>query len=194
MSDPIYFEDREALREWFRKNQNQRSELILGYYKKHTQRPSVSWSESVEEALCFGWIDSVRRTIDEDRWCIRMTPRRPKSHWSRVNIESVERLKEAGLMTEAGLRAWASRDPSRSAQAAYEKPELELEPAYVKLLRSNPPAWKFFQDLAPGYRRTTIHWVMGAKREATRDRRARILLECCSEELKIPSLRRNPKS
>lgn len=190
MPEPIYFPNRAALRDWFQSNGRSHDELILGYYKRHTKRPSVTWEESVEEALCFGWIDGIRRTIDEARWCIRMTPRRPKSHWSRVNIETMERLKETDRVTEAGLKAYEARDPARSAQAAYEKPELELDQIYVEMLRANPKAWEFYQELAPGYRKTSIHWVMSAKREATRNKRAQILLESCSQGLKIPSLRK----
>lgn len=162
----------------------------MGLYKVSSDKNSIRWSEAVEEALCFGWIDGLRKSIDDDSYRIRFTPRKPDSHWSRKNIETVERLKADGRMHPAGLRAYRQRNVEKSAQASYEQEEVSLKKEYEDKIRANPKAWAFFQELAPGYTRTSIHWVMSAKKEKTRQRRLQILIESCEKGQKIPLLRR----
>ncbi len=189
-----YFEDPASLREWFEQHHDTERELILGYYKVATGRASVTWSESVDQAICFGWIDGVRRTIDEQRYCIRFTPRRAGSIWSAVNIRKVRELKKQGLMTQPGLDAWAARSRQRSVRYAYEQGNVQLDPAYEKKLRANAKAWAYFESLAPSYRKPSVWWVMSAKQEKTRLRRLDILIDCSSKGTKIPSLVRKSKS
>lgn len=149
----------------------------MGLYKVSADKTSIGWSEAVEEAFCFGWIDGLRKSIDDDSYKIRFTPRKPDSHWTRKNIETVEQLKTDGRMHTAGLRAYRQRDEEKSAQASYEQEEVSLKKEYQEKIRANPKAWAFFQKLAPGYTKTSIHWVMSAKKEKTRQRRLQILIE-----------------
>ena len=186
-----YFKCSDELRRWFEENHNTSIELILGYYKKATNKPSVTWSESVDQALCFGWIDSIKRTINKERYCIRFTPRNPKSHWSAVNIAKVKTLKAAGLMKKEGLEAFSKMDPKNSEKGSYESRQYStLSKKYVLELKKNKVAWQHFSQLAPGYKRNTIHWIMSAKREETISRRLKILIESCENGQLIPLLRK----
>ena len=186
-----FFKTAADLRVWFEKNHETETELFLGYYKKASGIPSVDWSESVDQALCYGWIDGIRRSIDEKSYQIRFTPRRPKSHWSTVNIKKIEQLIKAGLMKAPGLAAWERRDEKNSGKAAFEQKKVVLDPAYEKKVRANSKAALFFfEQLAPSYRKISIHWVMSAKQEATQLRRLGILIESSEQGLKIPQLRK----
>ena len=190
MQKAIFFKTQKDLRKWFEKNHLSKGELILGYYKKATKKPSVDWSESVDEAICFGWIDGIRRKIDEESYSIRFTPRNPKSHWSAVNLEKVKRLTKEGLMYPAGVEAFKKMDPKNSKQFAYEQKNITLDKNYEAQIKANKKAWAFFEKLAPSYRKVTIYWVMSAKQEATRQRRLKVLIESSEAGLKIPSLRK----
>lgn len=194
MVTAIYFEDPASLRAWFERYHDAEQELILGYYKMASGKPSVSWSESVDQAICFGWIDGVRRSIDEQRYCIHFTPRRAGSIWSAVNIRKVRELKKQGLMTQSGLDAWAARSHERSVRYSYEQKNVQLSPAYEKKLRANAKAWAYFESLAPSYRKPSVWWVMSAKQEKTRLRRLDILIDCSSKGTKIPSLVRKKRT
>jgi uncharacterized protein YdeI (YjbR/CyaY-like superfamily) len=165
---PLYFANQTEFREWLEKNHKTESELIVGYYKKGSGKPNMTWSQSVDEALCFGWIDGVRRSIDKECYCIRFTPRRPNSTWSTVNINKVEELIKQGLMQQAGLEIYQHRKSDKSATASYENRPKELETELAVRFKSNKFAWEFFSRQAPSYQRTIIYWIMSAKQEKTK--------------------------
>ena len=175
---PMYFRSPAEFREWLEQHHESAAELLVGFHKRNTGRPSLTWPQSVDEALCFGWIDGVRRTVDETRYTIRFTPRRAKSTWSAVNVKRVAELTKQGRMHAAGLAAFAARDPERTAIYAYEQPHDEqvLSAEYRLQLEGNKKAWTFFQAQAPWYQRNTSRWVMSAKKEETRLRRLATLI------------------
>ena len=180
--DPLYFDNPAALRQWFAEHAHHASELIVGFMKKGSGHPSISWPESVDEALCVGWIDGVRHRIDEERYKIRFTPRKAGSHWSAVNIERVAVLQAQGRMTPAGLAAFDKRTEAKSRKAAYEQETMpELSEAELQRLRKTPAAWAYFQGLPPGYLKRVVWWVVSAKQAATRDKRLGILIQACAE-------------
>ena len=186
---PVFFPRQSDLRKWFEKNSGKEKELIIGYYKKATAIPSVDWSQSVDEAICFGWIDGIRKRIDDESYQIRFTPRNPKSHWSKVNIEKAENLIKKGLMKPAGLKLYKNRDKNKSGRASYEQQNVELREDFIEQLKKNKKAFDFFYNrLAPSYRKATIHWVMSAKQEETKLRRLNILIESSAKEEKVPPL------
>lgn len=189
--DPTFFENQHAFRKWLEKNHKNEDELWLGYYKKSTELPSITWPESVDEALCFGWIDGIRKKLDEKSYVIRFTPRRPTSHWSDVNIKRVAFLKKKGLMDPAGLAAFKKRKEDNSGRASYEQKKIMLNPAYEAKIKANKKAWEFFDALPPSSKKMTIWWIMSAKREETQLRRLEITIQCSMEGLKIPPIRRN---
>jgi uncharacterized protein YdeI (YjbR/CyaY-like superfamily) len=166
----------------------------VGFYKKGSARPSIAWPEAVDEALCFGWIDGVRRTIDDESYRIRFTPRRPRSIWSAVNVKRVAALTEAGRMTDAGLRAFAARTAARTGVYSFEqRSEPTLSPRDAKRLRANAAAWKFFQAQPPSYRRPATWWVVSAKQEATREKRLATLITDSAAGRRIKPLARPGK-
>ena len=164
-----FFKNAAAFRAWLEKNHATASELFVGYYKKHTDKFDYSWAETVDEALCFGWIDGIRKRIDDDRYTIRFTPRKPRSNWSDVNIKRVAELKKQGLMQAAGLAAFKARDVVKSKQQAKTIRNPKLDTDYEKTFRKNKKAWEFFQAQPPGYRRGAIVWIMIAKKPETRE-------------------------
>jgi uncharacterized protein YdeI (YjbR/CyaY-like superfamily) len=169
--EPTYFASPAKFRQWLHKHHADASELWVGFWKKGVDQPTLTWPESVQEALCYGWIDGVRKSVDEQRYKIRFTPRKPTSIWSAVNIRFVETLTAEGRMQAAGLRAFAARTEERSVVYAYEREHAELDAAGSKRFKSNRAAWKFFQAQPPSYRRVCIWWVVSAKREETRAKR-----------------------
>jgi len=177
MSRPRFFKSPAAFRAWLKKNHKTADELIVGYYKKGTGKASITWPESVAEALCFGWIDSIRKTIDEESYSVRFTPRRPKSRWSAVNIRMVAELEKAGKMTAAGRKAFKARPKSEENGYAVKDFDGELDKKRLSAFKKNKKAWQFFESQPPGYQRMARHWVMSAKREDTRDRRLAKLIE-----------------
>jgi len=166
--NPTFFEHQEAFRAWLAHNHRDATELIVGFYKVKSGKPSLTWSESVDQALCFGWIDGVRRSIDEQSYCIRFTPRRADSIWSTINIQKVEALTRAGLMRPEGIRAFSLRKEERSEVYSHEQGTVELSSEYADRFKENSAAWDFFVAQAPSCRRATIHWIMSAKQEKTR--------------------------
>ena len=175
---PRFFKTPAAFRAWLRTHHKTKDELLVGYYKKHTGKPSMTWPESVAEALCFGWIDGIRRRVDDDAYSIRFTPRRKTSVWSAVNVRLMAELESAGKMTAAGRAIFAARpDP--------EFPGYSYDAKRLREFRKNKAAWKFFEAQAPSYRRTARHWVMSAKREETRDRRLATLIEKSAAGLRV---------
>jgi uncharacterized protein YdeI (YjbR/CyaY-like superfamily) len=170
--DIVYFPSPAAFRAWLRRHATTATEVWVGYHRKHTGQPSLTWPQSVDEALCVGWIDGVRKTVDADRYTIRFTPRKTGSHWSRVNIARMAALEAEGRVRPAGRAAFAARRDERSARATYERTEpAVLDTTLEKRFRTQRAAWDFFMAQPPGYRRTAIHWIVSAKREETRVRR-----------------------
>ncbi len=187
---PTFFATPEDFREWLEKNHEKEKELLVGFYKKATGKPSITWSESVDQALCFGWIDGIRRRIDDEAYQIRFTPRKPNSHWSHVNLEKVKVLKKENLMMPAGIAAYNKRTPENSGKASFEQKVVKLSAEYESQLKSNKKAWTYFYEtLAPSYRKQSIWWVMSAKKEETRQKRLNILIECSCQKDKIPPLK-----
>ncbi len=161
----------------------------MGYFKQHTGRRGMTWSEAVDQALCFGWIDGKVNSVDEDRYTQRFTPRKPGSNWSKINVEKVATLKEAGLMRPAGVTAFERRSADKTGVYSFER-ETELAPDYEERLRANEAAAEYFDSRPPWYRRTAIHLVMSAKREETRERRLEQLIEDSAAGRDIKQLRR----
>jgi uncharacterized protein YdeI (YjbR/CyaY-like superfamily) len=189
MSEPIFFDSPQAFYDWLEEHHETEAEVYVGYWKKHTGRPSLSWSEAVDQALCFGWIDGRLNRIDGERHMQRFTPRRPGSNWSKVNVEKVARLKEAGLMRPVGLAAFERRTDDRTGVYSFER-EAELSPEYEARLRANEAAAEYFDSRPPWYRRTAAYLVMSAKREETRERRLGRLIEDSAAGRDIKELRR----
>lgn len=173
---PTFFPIQTDFRRWLEENHDKETELLVGLYKVGTGKPSMTWAESVDQALCFGWIDGVRRKIDAESYSIRFTPRKAKSVWSAVNIKKIEELTKQGLMTPAGLAAFARRDENKSRIYAYERQAAKLSAESEEQFRANKKAWEFFQNQAPSYRKVVIYWVMSAKQDATRQRRLEKLI------------------
>ena len=185
---PKAFRTPAAFRAWLERHHATATELELRLFKVHAAHRGLTYARALDEALSFGWIDGVVHRLDQDSFRQRYTPRRPRSTWSRRNIDHVERLKKAGRMTPAGLAAYEAREAERSGVYSFEQERQELAPRYVKAMRANGAAWVFFQAQAPGYRRMTAHWVMSAKKEETRARRLGILIDSSARGRKIPPL------
>ena len=186
---PIYFESPQAFYDWLSQHHETETEVYVGYWKKHTAKPSLTWSEAVDQALCFGWIDGKVNRVDEERHMQRFTPRRNGSNWSKVNVEKVGKLQEAGLMRPAGLAAFERRDTDKVGVYSFEN-DAQLAPDYDARLRANKAAADYFDSRPPWYRRTAIHLVMSAKREETRERRLEQLIEDSAAGRDIKQLRR----
>jgi uncharacterized protein YdeI (YjbR/CyaY-like superfamily) len=190
---PTFFATPAEWRSWLEKHHSQKSELLVGFYKRDSGRPSITWPESVDQALCFGWIDGVRKRLDDVSYTIRFTPRKPGSTWSAINIKRVQELTEQGLMRPTGLKAFEARSGERSGIYSYEQKDAPtLSPEYEKTLKANKKAWTFFQAQAPWYQRSAIHWVMSAKKEETRLKRLTTLVEDSENGRTIKPLTRNP--
>ena len=191
---PKFFKTQKDLRKWFEKNYKKLDEQWIGYYKKNTGKESITWSESVDEALCFGWIDGLRKSIDDESYMIRFTPRKPNSNWSRVNINKVDRLTELGLMKPEGLEAFKKEKDYKSKTYAYEQDVVKLDKKYEDKIKANKKAWEFFTyKLAPSYKKVTKRWIMSAKREETRLSRLKILIDSSAKEELIPQLAKYKK-
>lgn len=189
--DPIWFDSADEFRTWLEENHQTSPEVIVGFYKARVRNSRMTWSEAVDQALCFGWIDSIGRRIDDERRTVRFSPRRPGSNWSKVNIAKVAALQEQGLMHPAGLEAFARRREDRSGVYSHERETAAaLDADMDRQLRANAAAWDYFSNRAPWYQRAAIHWVMSAKREETRQRRFGQLLQGSADRLDVPPLRR----
>lgn len=168
---PTFFAKQSDFRKWLTKNHKKETELWVGFYKVGSGKPSIMWPQAVDEALCFGWIDGVRRSIDAESYCNRFTPRKPTSNWSSINIAKVEELTKKGLMKPAGFEAFEKRKENRSRIYAYENEPVDLSPEFEKKFKGNKKAWDFFKAQAPSYQKTMRHWIMRAKQEATQVKR-----------------------
>jgi uncharacterized protein YdeI (YjbR/CyaY-like superfamily) len=189
----LYLESAAALRRWFEAHHATAAEVWVGYWKKASGESSVTWPESVDEALCVGWIDGIRKSVDERRYTIRFTPRRKGSIWSAVNVRRVEILTGQGRMLPAGLAAFAVRRENRSGIYAYEQRAPDLVEPYAGMLRKNKAAWKFFAAQPPWYRRTASWWITSAKRDETRLKRLATLIKDSSEGRTLRQLTRPPR-
>ena len=174
-----FFENASAFRKWLEANGEKETELLVGYHKVSTGKPSMTWSESVDQALCFGWIDGVRRSVDKESYCIRFTPRKPNSNWSAVNIKKVEELIASGQMTPTGLKLFGLRKESKSEVYSYENRTETFPPEIEVRFRQNEKAWEFFTNQAPSYRKTVIYWIVSSKQEATFEKRFNLLIAEC---------------
>jgi uncharacterized protein YdeI (YjbR/CyaY-like superfamily) len=182
---PKFFNTPEQFRQWLADNHESAQELLVGFHKKASGKQSVTYAEALDEALCFGWIDGVRRGLDESSYTIRFTPRRARSIWSLVNVRHVERLKQEGRMHAAGLKAYELRDPARTGIYTFEKRPLQLSAPYEKRFRQNKNAWQFFEAQPPGIRKNCVSWVMSAKKEETQLRRLEQLIENSAKGIRM---------
>jgi uncharacterized protein YdeI (YjbR/CyaY-like superfamily) len=189
---PTRFPDAAAFRRWLKAQHRSAPGLVLRIAKAHAAHQGITYAEALDEALCFGWIDGVRRRLDEDGFSIRFTPRKPKSTWSRVNVRHVERLIAARRMTPAGLAAYDARQENRTGVYSFEQRPRRLPPKYARIFRANREAWTWFMAEAPWYRRTSSFWVVSAKREATRQKRLATLIACSAQGERIGPLKRTP--
>ncbi|MDH3271780.1 MAG: YdeI/OmpD-associated family protein [Gemmatimonadota bacterium] len=187
----IHFESSEAFRAWLGRHHAERDELWLGLWKKGSGRASITWPESVDEALCFGWIDGIRKRVDDVAYTIRFTPRRPGSTWSHRNIERYEALLAEGRIAPAGAAAFERRTEEKSGVYSFErKGPARLSPSFASRLKEDGAAWRDWQARPPGYRNKATHWIMSAKRDATRERRFEQLLAECRAGRRVKPLRR----
>ena len=182
---PIFFKGQNEFRKWLDKNHLIEKELIVGFYKKETGKPTMTWSESVDQALCFGWIDGIRRKVDEERYCIRFTPRRPGSDWSSLNIRKVEELRNAGLMTADGLEVFNNRKEKKGDNYSYENLPSSLPASLDKMFRQNKKAWEFFEKQAPSYKKVRIYWINSARQEDTKLNRLKKLIAASKESKRL---------
>ena len=188
---PKFFPFPAEWRAWLETHHRDCEELWVGLYKRNSDRPSITWPEAVDGALCFGWIDGVRKSIDPLSYKIRFTPRKPRSIWSAINIKRAKELSRLGLMHAAGLEAFRKREDDRSAVYSYEQRKTaKLPAASEKQFRAKIEAWAFFQSQPPWYRRTSTYWVISAKKEETRRKRLATLIDCSLRKRPIPSLTR----
>src|SRR5256712_1920253 len=186
---PAFFPTPSDFRAWLEAHHDKFQELFVGFYKKSSGKPSITWPESVDVALCFGWIDGVRKSIDETSYMIRFTPRKPTSTWSSINIKFVQELTKKGLMHPAGLKAFAARSSKKSGIYAYEqRKNAQFTREQAKQFRANKAAWGFFRSQAPWYQRVTTYWVISAKREETKLKRFSELIEHSQQRRTIPRI------
>jgi len=185
-----FFEDAEAAHRWFKRHHAEQTELLVGFWKVGAGRSGATYQQVLDEALCFGWIDGLRRRLDGERWTIRFTPRKRTSIWSAVNINRVGQLSAEGRMQPAGVKAFEARDEKRSRIYSYEATQsTPLGPAEAKAFKADKKARAYFLAQRPSYQKSTTHWVMSAKKEETRKRRLRLLIDSCAKGEWIPQMR-----
>ncbi len=187
---PTFFPTPSDFRAWLEANHDKFHELVVGFHKKSSGKPSITWPESVDAALCFGWIDGIRKSLNETSYTIRFTPRRSTSTWSAVNIKRVGQLKKTGLMHPAGLKAFAARSAKKSGIYSYEqRKSAQFTREHEKQFRANKSAWEFFRSQAPWYQRVTTYWVISAKKEETKFKRLSVLIDHSQNRRTLPQLR-----
>jgi uncharacterized protein YdeI (YjbR/CyaY-like superfamily) len=185
-----FFKSSSQFRTWLEKNHANAPELWLGFYRKSSGKAGITYREALDQALCFGWIDGIRKGLDDISYTTRFTPRRRKSNWSLVNIDRVRYLRKRGLMKPAGLKAFEDRDEDRAAGYSYEQKFPKFDRASEAKFKANSKAWEFFQSQPDSYRRTATWWVMSAKKQETRSKRLATLIDDSKKELRIGMLRR----
>jgi len=193
MQTPVFFKSANELRKWFQKNYNKAPELWIGFYNVKSGKKGVTYKEAVDEALCFGWIDGIRKGLNEESYVNRFTPRKKSSIWSNVNTKRIKELIEEGRVHSSGLEAFNKRKEGKAGVYSFEQDTHKLSPAFEKKFRANKKAWKYFTLKAPWYQRTSIHWVMSAKQEATRLKRLETLINDSENERTIALLTRPAK-
>ena len=184
--EATFFKWSSELAQWFEQNHNGAKELWIGLHKRVSGRIGITYAEALDQALCFGWIDGIRNSIDATSYAIRSSPRRPNSTWSAVNVKRATELKSLGMMRPSGLQAFDARGQRRSGEHRYQQGDPKLEDAHERLFRSNKDAWEFFQAQPPSYRRLASIWVTSAKREETRLRRLIALIEESGKGQRLP--------
>lgn len=182
---PVFFPHQSDFRKWLEENHEKEKELVVGFYKVNSGKPSLTWSQSVDEALCFGWIDGIRRSIDNESYCIRFTPRKPTSIWSAVNIRKMEEMIPKGLVKKTGLLAYEKRKDHKSVIYVHEQKELEFSPTIELNFKLNTKAWDFFKKQPPYYRKLMTGWIIGAKQDATRLSRLEKLIKASEEGMRL---------
>ena len=192
-AEPVFFPTPADFRRWLQKNHRSERELLVGFYKRGSGEPSITWPESVAEALCFGWIDGVRRSLDERRYTIRFSPRQERSIWSAINVRRAQELLETGRMRKAGRDAFERRREDRTGRYSYEQEGAKLGGDYERRMKANPQAWAYYSAQPAWYRRTTGWWVMSAKKEETRAKRLDRLIADSARGEWIGLLRRAKK-
>lgn len=185
---PRFFATPQEFRLWLEQNHQVETHLLVGFYKVGSGIPSMTWPESVDQALCFGWIDGIRKNLDSNSYSIRFSPRKPNSVWSPTNIRKMEELSQLGLMREPGLAIFNKRRADSSLLYSYEQNNLSLSPEFEQAFKANTPAWNFFQAQPNSYRKVAIKWVMTAKQAATREKRMQTLIQDSAESRKIKPL------
>jgi uncharacterized protein YdeI (YjbR/CyaY-like superfamily) len=184
----MFFASPAELHDWYVEHHDEAKDLLVGFWKTKTGKPSITYQEALDEALCFGWIDGIRRSLGEESYTIRFTPRKARSIWSAVNIKRIGELMELGRMQPSGLKAFNDRDPERTGLYSNEQDALQLDPVYEEQFRATPRAWEFFQSQRPSYRKPALWWAMSAKKEETRLRRLSTLIEDSAAERRIAAL------
>ncbi|MED0951774.1 YdeI/OmpD-associated family protein [Bacillus mobilis] len=192
MGDVIFFNNQEEFNDWLEEHHAEASEIWVGFFGISTGRASLTWSSSVDAALCFGWIDGIRKTMDKQSYKIRFTPRKVNSVWSAVNVKKVQALIQLGKMRPEGMHVFNNRTDAQGYSS--EQRNVELAKEYEEQIKANQTAWLFFTNLSPSYKRDSIWWVMSAKKEETRLRRLGILVALSEEGLKIPILQKNNRN
>lgn len=180
-----FFKTQTQFRKWLEKNHNKEAELIVGFYKVASNKPSMTRSQSVDQAICFGWIDGLGRTIDDESYSIRFTPRKKTSIWSVINIKKVEELTKAGLMTSEGIKAFSIRTESKSNVYSHENDFIKLDDKFESQFIKNTNAWNFFLQQPPSYKKVTTHWIMSAKQEKTRQSRLEKAISASEQQKRI---------
>lgn len=182
---PVFFKTQKDFRKWLEKNHKKEIELYVGFYKLSSGKKSITWSQAVDEAICFGWIDGIRKSIDKESYCNRFTPRRPDSNWSDINIKKVKELTKKGLMKPAGLEIFNKRKIDKSRVYSYENKPESLSPEHEIIFKSNKKAWEFFIAQSNSYKRTNYYWIMSAKQDETKFRRLNQLITASEKRQKL---------
>jgi len=185
---PCYFRSPDEFRSWLAEHHVKCTELLVGFYKKDSGRPSITYPEALDQALCFGWIDGVRKSVDEFSYTVRFTPRKKDSYWSKINTKRANELVKMGLMQPAGLKAFAARDRAATKRYSFERANAKLPRVYAARFKAIPEAWAFFRSQAPYYQRVASWWVISAKQEETRLRRLQTLIEHCRDHRRFGQL------
>ena len=193
VTKPTFFHNSSDFREWLEENHDRTPELLVGFHRVDSGKGGLSYREALDEALCFGWIDGLRKRFDASSYTIRFTPRKPDSIWSVINTHRMGKLIELGRVHPAGLAVFQQRDKKKSWKYSYEVRSRQFDAGYVKQFRANRKAWDFYQAQAPWYRRVSCYWVMSAKREETRQRRLAALMDDSAKGRRIKQLTSNPK-
>jgi uncharacterized protein YdeI (YjbR/CyaY-like superfamily) len=182
---PVFFPTPATFRRWLEQHHDNERELWVGLYKKSTGKPSITWPELVDQLLCFGWIDGVRKSLGEESYVIRVTPRKAVGNWSAVNVKRAKELKKLGLMHASGAKVFDLRDVKKTNRYSFEREQVKLDAAMEKRFRANRNAWEFFKAQPPSYRKTILWWIMSAKQEVTREKRFGILVAASERETRV---------